>query len=122
MSHHAECVTAICGIHTPIHFASVDDGQSRRQQQDHAGRRFAAARPSNVGRRRYVERHQQVAVRRFQPHALTDGSSGSVDVPWFYTGVGLDLPTAAGPGGRIVDGCDEAMTLWSELVDVLRGH
>ncbi len=39
-----------------------------------------------------------------------------------YTDGRLDLPTTSGPGGRSVDGCDEAMTIWLTLVDVLSGR
>lgn len=67
--------------------------------------------------------HRQVAVRRAFPSARIDGRVIRLG-RWIivYTGEGLDLPTTVGPGGRVVDGCDEAMTMWRELVDVLRGH
>jgi hypothetical protein len=64
--------------------------------------------------------HQQVAVR----HAFRDAR---IDGPvirlgrWnmVYTDSRLDLPTTSGPGGRFVDGCDEAMIMWMKLIDVL---
>lgn len=64
--------------------------------------------------------HQRVAVRRAFPGARIDGRLIRLG-GWtmVYTDEGLDLPTTVGPGGRFVDGCDEAMSIWMELVDVL---
>jgi len=67
--------------------------------------------------------HQQVAVRHTFPAAQIDGPVIRLG-RWsmVYTDDRLDLPTTAGPGGRFVDGCDEAMTVWMMLVDVLSGR
>jgi hypothetical protein len=67
--------------------------------------------------------HQQVAVRRAFRDARIDGPVIRLG-RWamVYSDGRLDLPTTSGPGGRSVDGCDEAMTMWMELVDVLRGR
>jgi hypothetical protein len=67
--------------------------------------------------------HQQVAVRRAFPDAWIDGRVIRLG-RWcmVYTEERLGLPTTAGPGGRSVDGCDEAMTVWMMLVDVLSGR
>ena len=64
--------------------------------------------------------HQQVAVRRAFPAARIEGRAIRLG-RWttVYTRDGLDLPTTSGPGGRFVDGCDEAMTMWRALVYVL---
>ena len=65
--------------------------------------------------------HQRVAVRRAFPEARIDGRVIRLG-RWtmVYTDDRLDLPTTSGPGGRFVDGCDEAMTIWGALADVLR--
>ena len=67
--------------------------------------------------------HQQVALRRTFPEARIDGRViGLGRWSMVYTDDRLDLPTTAGPGGRSIDGSDEAMTLWLTRVDVLSGR
>jgi hypothetical protein len=67
--------------------------------------------------------HQRVTVRRAFPEARIDGRVIRLG-RWsmVHTDDGLELPTTSGPGGRSIDGSDEAMTLWLTLVDVLSGR
>jgi hypothetical protein len=67
--------------------------------------------------------HQQIAIRRAFRDARIDGPVIRLG-RWtmVYSDCRLDLPATSGPGGRFVDGCDEAMTIWGALADVLRGR
>ena len=67
--------------------------------------------------------HQQVAVRRSFPDAQIDGPVIRLG-RWamVYADNRLDLPTTSGPGGRYVDGSDEAMSMWMTLAEALGGR
>lgn len=64
---------------------------------------------------------QTLAVRRAYPEAHVDGQVIRIG-RWMMNSrdVRLDLPMSEGPTGWYTDGCDEAMTVWAHLCELLR--